>query len=136
MKQTLAAFAVGLVFGLGLVTSQMINPAKIIGFLNVAGDWDPTLAVVMASALATSFIGYRLVLARHAPLLDEAFHLPANTRIDRKLIIGAGVFGIGWGLSGLCPGPGVAASAVGGALPFVYLAAMLAGMRARDLVKL
>ena len=130
-----SSFLVGLIFGLGLVISQMINPTKIIAFLDVTGNWDPSLMVVMGTALVTTFTGYRLVLKREKPAFEGVFQIPSNTVIDRPLLIGASVFGIGWGLSGLCPGPGITAAAVGGVVPWAYLAAMLAGMQARRLVK-
>ena len=110
----------------------MINPAKIITFLDVAGAWDPSLLVVMASALAVSFVGYRIVLARRAPLFGAAFQLPSNTMIDRPLIIGAGLFGVGWGLAGLCPGPAVSAIALGKSEIYVFLIALAAGMLLKD----
>jgi len=129
-------FLIGLLFGLGLVISQMVNPEKIINFLDIAGNWDPTLLVVMVSALATTLIGYRLVLKHQKPIFDDKFHLSAKTVIDRPLLIGAGIFGIGWGMAGLCPGPGISAAAIGGVAPWIYIAAMLAGMWSRRLVKL
>lgn len=131
----LSSFFIGLIFGLGLVISQMINPQKIVAFLDVAGNWDPSLIVVMGSALATTFIGYRLVLAREKPVLEKEFQIPTKTVIDRPLLIGAAIFGVGWGLAGLCPGPGITAAALGGVAPWAYLAAMAAGMQARTFVK-
>ena len=131
-----SSFVIGLLFGLGLVISQMINPEKIVGFLDLAGNWDPSLIVVMAAALATTFVGYRLVLKRTKPLFEEGFQIPQKTAIDRPPLIGAGIFGVGWGLAGLCPGPGIAAAAVGGIAPWAFVAAMLAGMWARRLVKI
>lgn len=131
----LASFLIGLIFGLGLVISQMTNPAKILGFLDVAGDWDPTLLVVMGAALVTTLIGYRFVLGRQKPLLDTAFHLPTKTTIDRPLLIGAAVFGLGWGMAGLCPGPGISAAALGGVAPWAFVAAMLAGMQLQRFIK-
>ena len=97
-----SSFVIGLLFGLGLVISQMINPEKIVGFLDLAGNWDPSLIVVMAAALATTFVGYRLVLKRTKPLFEEGFQIPQKTVIDRPLLIGAGIFGaIGWHLANL-----------------------------------
>ena len=130
-----SSFIVGLVFGLGLVVSQMVNPAKIVGFLDIAGNWDPSLLIVMSSALVTTFLGYKFILGREKPVLEAAFQIPTKTIIDRPLLVGASIFGIGWGLSGLCPGPGISAAAVGGVAPWAYLAAMLAGMQARRFVK-
>ena len=130
-----SSFVIGLIFGLGLVISQMINPDKIIGFLDLAGNWDPSLVVVMGTALATTFVGYRLVFMRSRPIIENEFQIPSNTTIDKALLIGAGIFGIGWGLAGLCPGPGITAAALGGVAPWAYIAAMLAGIWARRFVK-
>jgi uncharacterized membrane protein YedE/YeeE len=127
-----SAFAVGLLFGLGLTISGMIDPAKIIAFLDVTGDWDPSLLVVMGSALAVSFIGYPIVLAREKPVFETSFQLPSKTVIDRPLLIGSALFGAGWGLAGLCPGPAISAAALGQPAVYAFLAAMLAGMAIRD----
>ena len=129
----IASFLVGLVFGLGLVVSGMINPERIIGFLDVAGPWDPTLLFVIAGAFAVSFVGYRIVFARKKPILAGEFSLPTKTEIDRPLLIGAGLFGVGWGLSGFCPGPGVTALSLGAVEPVIFVAAMVAGMAAHKL---
>lgn len=130
-----AALLAGLTFGLGLVISGMVNPAKIIAFLDVAGAWDPSLLFVMAAALSVTFVGYRLVLRRAAPMFETQFHLPATTVIDRSLITGAAIFGVGWGLSGFCPGPAITAAALGDLQPYAFIAAMLAGMAARRFVR-
>lgn len=128
MPQLLAAFGAGLLLGAGLVVSQMVNPAKVLNFLDVAGRWDPSLAFVLAGATGTAFVGFRLVRRRTAPLFAERFQLPTARLIDRALLMGSAIFGIGWGLAGLCPGPAVAgfALAPGRLLPF--LLAMLVGM--------
>ena len=130
--RVLSALAVGLLFGLGLTISEMINPAKIIAFLDIGGAWDPSLLVVMGSALAVSFIGYRVVLARSKPVFEPSFQLPTKTVIDRPLLIGAALFGAGWGLAGLCPGPALAAIGLGVGPVFVFLAAMVAGFVLHD----
>jgi len=130
--RALSALFVGMLFGLGLTVSGMINPAKIIAFLDVAGAWDPSLLVVMASALVVSFFGYRIVLSRRAPLFGAAFQLPTKTTIDHPLIIGAGLFGVGWGLAGLCPGPAITAIALGKGEVYVFLIALVAGMLLKD----
>ncbi len=130
--RVLSALLVGVLFGLGLTISEMINPAKIIAFLDVAGSWDPSLLVVMASALAVSFVGYRIVLARRAPLFGAAFQLPTKTTIDRPLIVGSALFGVGWGLAGLCPGPAISAAALGKGEIYVFLIALIAGMLLKD----
>lgn len=128
MKAILSALAAGLVFGLGLIVSGMVNPAKVLNFLDVAGQWDPSLAFVMAGAAATVFAGYRLVLKRSGPLFAERFNLPGATRIDARLIGGAAMFGIGWGLVGFCPGPALTALGTGAAPALIFVVAMLAGM--------
>lgn len=97
----------GLLFGLGLLISGMADPAKVQNFLDVFGTWDPSLALVMAGAVATALVGYRFSLGRPAPLLSPQFALPASEKIDRRLMLGAGLFGVGWGLTGFCPGPAV-----------------------------
>lgn len=128
MKAILSALAAGLVFGLGLIVSGMVNPAKVLNFLDIAGQWDPSLALVMAGAAGTVFIGYRLVLGRGKPLVAERFTLPTATRIDARLAGGAALFGVGWGLVGFCPGPALTALGTGAAPALVFTAAMLAGM--------
>ncbi len=126
--RTLAALACGLLFGLGLAVSGMMNPAKVIGFLDVAGDWDPTLIFVMGGALLVTVPAYRAILARQSPILYESFSLPTKRAIDAPLIGGAAMFGVGWGLVGFCPGPAVAALTTGLAPVFGFVASMLAGM--------
>jgi len=131
----LSSFLIGLLFGVGLVVSQMVNPQKILGFLDIFGNWDPTLLVVMAAALVTTLVGYRVVLARPKPVFGNEFQLPTKTVIDRPLLLGAGIFGIGWGMAGLCPGPGLTIVALGGAAPWIFVAAMLGGMGLQQMVK-
>ena len=123
-----AALGCGIVFGLGLAISGMMNPAKVIGFLDVTGSWDPTLVFVMGGALLVAMPAYRLILGRGHPALAGGFSLPANTRLDTPLILGSALFGVGWGLVGFCPGPAVAAVVTG--LPAVlgFVASMVAGM--------
>jgi uncharacterized membrane protein YedE/YeeE len=128
MRQALAALAAGLLFGLGLTVSQMANPAKVLGFLDLAGDWDPSLAFVLAGAVATATIGFRLVQRAAGPLLAPTFRLPSATRIDRPLLLGAAIFGLGWGLIGFCPGPALAALGLDGLPVPIFILAMLAGM--------
>ncbi len=130
--RAISALFVGLLFGLGLTISGMIDPSKIIAFLDVAGDWDPSLLVVMASALVVSFFGYRIAFARKKPVLEEKFQLPTKTEIDRPLIIGSALFGIGWGLSGLCPGPAISAASLGNGDVYVFLLALASGMLLGD----
>lgn len=128
----ISALVAGVIFGFGLTISGMINPGKIIAFLDIAGEWDPSLLVVMAAALGVSSVGYRIVLSRRAPLFEPGFSLPTNTRIDRALIIGSAIFGVGWGLGGLCPGPAIAGAALGAPPVYLFLVAMIAGMVARN----
>ena len=132
----LAAGICGLVFGAGLLVSGMTNPQKVLGFLDVAGTWDPTLAFVMGGALAVNAVGFALTRRRPRPLFAETFALPTLRDIDRDLIVGGAIFGVGWGLVGLCPGPALA-SLLRGELPiYAFVAAMIAGMgldRARRL---
>ena len=126
--RTLAALACGLVFGLGLAISGMMNPAKVIGFLDVAGDWDPTLALVMGGALLVAIPAYRVILRQRRPVLSGGFSLPEEEKLDASLIWGSGLFGVGWGLVGFCPGPAVAAIVTGLPTVFGFGAAMIAGM--------
>lgn len=127
-----AALFCGIVFGLGLAVSGMINPAKVIGFLDFAGTWDPTLAFVMGGALLITVPAFRLVLKRPSPVLADSFSLPTRSSLDGRLLGGAALFGVGWGLVGFCPGPAVAALApalfVGITPVFTFVGAMLAGM--------
>ena len=122
------AFVAGLVFGIGLIVSQMASPAKVLGFLDLAGRWDPSLAFVMAGAIAVAVFGFALAGRRPATLLGTPFLLPTTRVIDRRLVGGALVFGVGWGLGGFCPGPALVALGAGQAKAFVFVAAMLAGM--------
>jgi uncharacterized membrane protein YedE/YeeE len=130
MPAALGALVSGILFGLGLAISQMTNPAKVLGFLDITGDWDPSLALVMAGAVAVSFIAFRIAKSQHRPLFGDTFQLPTRQDIDAPLIIGAILFGVGWGLAGLCPGPAITAIVSGQGKVFVFLAAMLAGMLA------
>ncbi len=126
--RVLAALASGLVFGLGLAVSGMMNPTKVIGFLDVAGDWDPTLVFVMGGALLVAAPAYRSIPKRPRPVLGESFDLPKKKAIDTPLIVGSALFGVGWGLVGFCPGPALAALGTGLAPVFAFVAAMLSGM--------
>ncbi len=128
MGNLLISFASGIIFAGGLGLAGMVQPEKVLGFLDVAGTWDPTLAVVMGAALAVDLVVFPLLLRRKQPLLDSRWHLPIQTNIDRRLIGGAVLFGAGWGLSGVCPGPALMAMATLDAEPLVFGAAMLGGM--------
>jgi uncharacterized membrane protein YedE/YeeE len=129
----LASFVCGLIFGFGLLVSGMTQPVKVLGFLNIFGRWDPTLAFVMAAALVVSGIGYALLRQRKRPVLAAQYLWPTRTDIDRRLVVGSVLFGIGWGLVGLCPGPALVNLA--GLMPsvMVFVLAMAAGMIIKDL---
>jgi len=128
VKRAIVALVCGLVFGAGLIISQMSNPAKVIGFLDVTGKWDPSLALVMAGAVAVFGVLYRLALRQGTPLLAPQFTLPEKDSLDPPLMVGALIFGVGWGLGGFCPGPAIVSAAFGDARVWVFLAAMIAGM--------
>ncbi|HEX2725182.1 MAG TPA: YeeE/YedE family protein [Beijerinckiaceae bacterium] len=128
MSLIVSAFASGLLFGLGLIVSEMVNPAKVLAFLDVFGDWDPSLAFVMAGAVAVSAFGYFVTQRRGRPILAPRLEIPTRRDLDPRLIAGAALFGIGWGLVGLCPGPALTALTFGPWQLFVFVAAMLAGM--------
>ncbi|MBL9075015.1 DUF6691 family protein [Tabrizicola sp.] len=122
------ALLVGLIFGLGISVSGMANPAKVLNFFDLAGTWDPSLAFVMAGALAVAIPGYRLVLARPAPAFEDRFQLPDTRVIDRRLILGSATFGIGWGIAGFCPGGALPAIGTGDPAVFLFLAALIGGL--------
>lgn len=128
MKAALAAYVAGTLFGLGLAVSHMTDPAKVLAFLDVAGNWDPSLILVMAGALAVYFVAARSAATREAPLFAERFRLPTRTDVDAPLVAGALLFGGGWGLVGLCPGPAITALVSGQSKAVLFVTAMLAGM--------
>jgi uncharacterized membrane protein YedE/YeeE len=134
MARNAVALLTGIVFGLGLAISEMVNPAKVLAFLDLAGNWDPSLAFVMAGAVGVGLIGFRLARGRPAPTFDTRFHTNDSTRIDRALVAGAAIFGIGWGMVGVCPGPALASLAYGQGESLTFLAAMVAGALAVHLV--
>lgn len=125
-----SALLIGLIFGLGISISGMANPAKVLNFFDFAGSWDPSLMFVMGGALVTTFIGYRLVLSRPAPVFDVKHHLPGRADIDAALIGGSVVFGVGWGIAGFCPGGALPALGTGRYEVFLFVAAALVGMLA------
>lgn len=129
------AFACGLLFGIGLVVSGMTDPAKVQAFLDIGGVWDPSLAVVMAAALAVAAPGFALARRMDAPLCGGKFQLPTRHDVDWPLLAGAALFGAGWGLAGLCPGPALAGLASGQGQVLAFVAAMVAGMAAARLVR-
>ncbi|MDX1676479.1 DUF6691 family protein [Arsukibacterium sp.] len=107
--QLLFAFLSGLLISAGIAVSKMIDPQKVLSFLDLTGNWDPSLALVMVAALMVYTVGYRLALKKDAPLFDHSFYLPAKQHLDKSLLAGSAIFGIGWGLTGYCPGPAIAA---------------------------
>jgi uncharacterized membrane protein YedE/YeeE len=123
--RALAGLAAGAIFGLGLAISGMTNPQKILGFLDLLGAWDPSLLLVLASALGVTMLGYRLPTA--TPVLDTRYYVPGNTAVDRKLLMGAAIFGVGWGIAGFCPGPALAGLGSGAPQVYVFVAALLVG---------
>jgi uncharacterized membrane protein YedE/YeeE len=126
-------FLIGLLFGLGLLISGMTDPGKVIGFLDVAGAWDPSLAFVMGGALAVSAIAFAVARQRERTLLDGAMYWPTAQGLDRRLVAGSVLFGVGWGLSGFCPGPVLVAGAAGHAPALIFTIAMLVGMLLHEL---
>lgn len=126
----------GLLFGIGLVVSGMSDPAKVLNFLDLAGTWDPSLAFVMIGAVLVAFLGYRVVLKRDRPLLASAFRLPTAKDVDARLLAGAAIFGVGWGLGGFCPGPALTALGLAAPGALVFLPAMFAGLWAARMLTL
>lgn len=134
MRRILAALLVGVIFGAGLALSDMINPARVQAFLDVAGRWDPTLLYVMGSALVPSALAYRVRRRMTHPVLAERFHVPANADPDPRLLVGAALFGVGWGIAGFCPGPAISGLVLGVWQVWLFVAAMLVGMIAHRLL--
>jgi len=130
----ISAFFVGLLFGIGLLLSGMTDPGKVQGFLDLFGLWDPSLALVMGGAIAVGVLAFRLAGQRGHALLGGPMALPVENRIDHRLVIGGLLFGIGWGLAGFCPGPGIVAMAQGETMALVFVFAMLAGMAVFEVV--
>ena len=128
-----SALAAGLLFGLGLIVSQMANPAKVLGFLDLAGSWDPSLAFVMGGAVAIAAAAFAIARRRRTSLLGAPMSWPAATRIERSLLVGSAMFGIGWGLAGFCPGPALVAAASGQPKAWLFVIAMLTGMALHSL---
>ena len=128
MRNLVPSLIVGVIFGAGLALSDMVNPARVQAFLDVAGAWDPTLLFVMGAALVPSAIAYLIQHRMTRPLLGERFSIPESRTLDRQLLVGAAMFGIGWGLVGFCPGPAVAGMVLGAWQPWLFVVAMLAGM--------
>jgi len=134
MKNVLALIS-GLVFGFGLILSGMANPAKVIGFLDIAGSWDPSLAFVMGGAIAIGFFAFKYAETRDTTLLGEELNLPRNNTVDNRLIGGSLVFGAGWGLGGFCPGPGLVSLGMGYSGGIIFALSMVVGMLAFELIQ-
>lgn len=132
MMKNMISFVAGLVFGLGLIISGMTNPAKVIGFLDLAGQWDPSLAFVMLGAIVVAFFAFRYTEAKSKTLLNESIQLPEKTHISKELVIGSMLFGAGWALAGFCPGPAIVALGAGYQQALIFVIAMLAGMIAHQ----
>ena len=124
----LISLVAGLIFGLGLIVSGMGNPAKVLGFLDLAGNWDPSLALVMVGAIAVAMVAFRLARKQATSLLGFSMQIPANRQLDRRLLVGSALFGIGWGLAGICPGPALVLLGAGVWQALIFVAAMLVGM--------
>ena len=133
MKNRIVEFLVGLLFGLGLILAGMTDPGKVQAFLDLAGPWDPSLAFVMGGAIVVGFFAFALARRRTRAFLGGAMQLPSAREIDRRLVVGSLVFGVGWGLAGFCPGPALVALGAGHWQALVFVVAMLAGMALHDL---
>lgn len=128
MKRSLSSFAIGALFGIGLIVSGMIHPQKVQDFLDFSGQWDASLALVMGGALLVTALTFPLILKRREPLFANKFHLPTAKEVDSKLLIGSALFGIGWGLGGFCPGPAIVGLVSGSTAPIVFVGSMIVGM--------
>ncbi|ORU90227.1 MAG: transporter [Cycloclasticus sp. symbiont of Poecilosclerida sp. M] len=128
MNKFISALAAGLIFGVGLVLSGMVDPNKVVGFLDVAGNWGPSLMFVLGGAVVTTTIAYRFIFAKGKPMFGSDFHLPTIIKVDQKLLFGAAIFGIGWGLIGYCPGPAVASLGFRPEGPLIVVVSILAGL--------
>ena len=133
MKQSVAGLVAGIVFGLGLAVSGLSDPDNVLRFLTISPGWSPALLFVMGAAILVSFIGYKWVLHR-GPIFDDQLQLPTNTIVDRKLIMGAALFGVGWGIAGFCPGPAIVGLAAGNPEPYIFVIALIVGSQLQKLV--
>lgn len=133
--QIMMALIAGLIFGIGLLVSGMADPSKVLNFLDLAGNWDPSLAFVMGGAIAVGLIAFPVAAGRKKSLLGEAMRLPTATQIDRRLVFGGLTFGVGWGLAGYCPGPALVSLIGGGVKPLIFTGALLAGMAIFELLQ-
>ncbi len=136
MQHRITEFAVGLLFGIGLILSGMTDPGKVIGFLDLFGQWDPSLALVMGGAILVGVFAFAIARKRTSTFLGGALHLPKSNDIDRRLVVGGLVFGAGWGLAGFCPGPALVSLGAGQPQAAVFVIAMLAGMGVFELLEL
>ncbi|KUL92960.1 membrane protein [Bosea sp. WAO] len=132
--QIITALAAGTLFGLGLAMSGMLDPARVRGFLDIFGAWDPSLAFVLGGAVTVALAGMAVLKRLRRPVFDEQFHLPATSPVDRRLVLGSAIFGIGWGMAGFCPGPALASLSLGLAPVVLFVVAMLVGMTLHDRV--
>lgn len=132
-KKILAALLSGLIFGLGLAISGLANPDNVLQFLTLSSDWSPALLFVMGAGILVSFVGYKWVLHR-GPVLEDELQLPSNNLLDRRLLTGAAIFGVGWGLAGFCPGPAIVGLSTGMAEPYIFVAALVVGSQIQRLV--
>ncbi|KXJ44667.1 MAG: transporter [Cycloclasticus sp. Phe_18] len=128
MNKIISALLAGIIFGVGITLSGMVDPNKVVNFLDVAGDWDPSLMFVLGGGVITTTIAYRFIFAQNKPLFAEDFHLPTLLKIDTKLLFGSALFGVGWGLIGYCPGPAVASIGFRFEEPLIVVVSMLAGI--------
>ena len=135
MQHRISEFAVGLLFGIGLILSGMTDPGQVIGFLDLFGNWDPSLALVMGGAIMVGVFAFAIAKKRTSTFLGGALHLPKSSDIDRRLVVGGLVFGAGWGLAGFCPGPALVSLGAGQPKAAVFVAAMLAGMYVFELLE-
>ena len=128
MARLITALIIGAVFGIGLAIAGMLNPSKVVGFLNIFGDWDPSLAFVMGGGVLVNAIGHRFVMKRKAPIQCATFSMPTSTKFDKPLVIGSIIFGVGWGLAGLCPGPVVASLLLNSQAILPFFGLMIVGL--------
>jgi uncharacterized membrane protein YedE/YeeE len=128
MQKTILAGVIGLVFGTGIAISGMANPAKVLNFFDIAGTWDPSLLLVMVSALLVTAIGYRFVFKRSKPVCEVKFHVPNGRKLDLPLLGGSAIFGVGWGIAGFCPGGAIPALGLGEVSAWIFVGSMLAGI--------
>ena len=128
MTRLITALIIGAIFGTGLAIAGMLNPTKVVGLLDIFGDWDPSLAFVMGGGVLVNAIGHRFVMKRKAPVQCATFSMPTSTNIDKPLVIGSAIFGVGWGLAGLCPGPVVASLLLNGQAMLPFFGLMIAGL--------